>query len=140
MERKRQETADWQTNKRRQTKKLATWTGAWLLTMAIAVFGPAIAWASNPWITVGATAVNLLVGAGMIVANRDLLRSLDEMERQIHLDAMAITLGIGLIVGLAYSNLDVTNVLGFDAEISHLVMLMGMTYLAAVLRLNWQYR
>ena len=98
MQSSRQKTGCWEFNRRRQAKKLAALTGALLVTMAIAVFGPAVGWVSNPWNTVCATVVNLLVGAGMIVASRDFLRGLDELERQIHLGAMAITLGIGLIV------------------------------------------
>ena len=45
---------------------------------------------------------------------------------------MALSLGVGLVVGLAYSNLDVTNIIAFDAEISHLVILMGLTYGAGI--------
>lgn len=37
-----------------------------------------------------------------------------------------------LVVGLSYSNLDVSNIIPFNAEISHLVILMGLTYLAGV--------
>jgi hypothetical protein len=44
--------------------------------------------------------------------------------------AMALSLGVGLITGLGYSNLDIANVIAFDAEISHLVILMGLTYAA----------
>jgi hypothetical protein len=35
---------------------------------------------------------------------------------------------VGLVVGLSYSNLDVTDIIDFDAEISHLVIVMGLTY------------
>ena len=38
----------------------------------------------------------------------------------------------GLIGGLAYSNLDVTNLIPFDAEISHLVILMALTYMVGI--------
>ena len=39
-----------------------------------------------------------------------------------------MSLGVALVVGLSYSNLDITNVIAFDADISHLVILMGLTY------------
>ena len=45
---------------------------------------------------------------------------------------MALSLGVGLVVGLSYSTMDVTNLIAFDAEISHLVILMGLTYGAGV--------
>ena len=130
----------WQDRKRQQTVKLAIWTGAWLLSMALATFGPQFLWAGNKLATVIATAVNVLVGFRMILANRDLLRTLDELEQRVHFDAMAITLGIGLVVGLAYSNLDTSNVIAFDAEISHVVMIMGLSYLTSMLLLMRRYR
>ena len=65
---------------------------------------------------------------GYILANVRHLKSLDEMHQKIQLEAMGLSLGVGLVVGLAYSNLDVTGLIGFHAEISHLVMLMGLTY------------
>ena len=122
----------WHSNVRRQTVKLAYWTLAWLITMAIATFGPQFLWAADGPLTLIAIVINLLIGFGMIWANKEHLKSLDELQQRIHLEAMGITLGVGLVVGLAYSNLDVSNVIRADAEISHLVILMGLTYLAGV--------
>ena len=53
---------------------------------------------------------------------------------------MALSLGVGLVVGLSYSTLDITNLIAFDAEISHLVILMGLTYLGGVVFGHRQYR
>ena len=100
--------------------------------MALANFGPRLFWHEREWLTVLAIAVNLVVGFGMILANRRHLKGLDEMHQKVQLEAMALSLGVGLVIGLAYSNLDVTNVIGFDAEISHLVILMGLTYGAGI--------
>jgi hypothetical protein len=122
----------WHTNVRRQTVKLAYWTLAWLITMAIATFGPQFAWAEGSPLTAVAIVINLLTGIGLIWANKEHLKSLDELQQRIHLEAMGITLGVGLVFGLAYSNLDVSNVISTDAEISHVVILMGLTYLASV--------
>jgi len=113
---------------RKDTLNLAGWTGAWLVSLAIATFGPLVAWNGVVPMTMAAIIVNLGIGVGMIVANKRHLRGLDELDQKIQLEAMALTLGIALVVGLAYSLLDVTNVVPFDAEISHLVTLMGMTY------------
>ena len=116
---------------RRNTIRLAWWTGAWLVTMAIAVFGPVVAWESK-LISMGAILVNVAAGIGMIVANKQHLDGLDELQRKIQLDAMALALGVGLVVGLAYSTLDVVNVIAVDAEISFLVILISLTYLGGV--------
>ncbi|HWM28583.1 MAG TPA: hypothetical protein VNQ14_09000 [Woeseiaceae bacterium] len=124
--------AGWEANIKKQTVKLALWTFGWLLSMALATFGPKFLW-HDEVMSMAAIGLNLLIGLGMIRASRDHLRSLDEMQQKIQLDAMGLTLGVGLVAGLAYSNLDISNVVAFDAEISHLVVLMGLTYLAAVI-------
>jgi len=119
-------------NVKRHTIRLAYWTLAWLVSMALATFGPKYLWQEAGTITLIAIGLNLLIGLGMIVANKNHLQSLDELHQKIHLEAMGITLGVGLVVGLAYSNLDVSDVIAADAEISHIVILMGLTYLASV--------
>jgi hypothetical protein len=62
------------------------------------------------------------------------------MHQKIQLEAMGLTLGVVLVAGMAYANLDVANLIGFDAEISHVVLLMGLTYLGAVAALTRKMR
>ena len=76
----------------------------------------------------------------MILANKRHLNGLDEMQRKIQLEAMALSLGVGVVGGLSYSMLDVTNVISYDAEISHLVILIGLTYLAGTITGQFRYR
>ncbi len=68
----------------------------------------------------------------MILANRRHSAGLEDLQQRIQPDAMARSLGVGLIAGIAWSTLDVTDVTGFDAEISHLVMMMGLVYLTGL--------
>ena len=126
------QTGDWALRQKRNTQRLAVWTAAWVLTMALATFGPTFIWAENKLLTVIAIAVNLAVGAGMILANKRHLLGLDEMQQRVQLEAMGITLGVGLVAGLGYSLLDITDVIAVDAEIAFLIMLMGLTYLTAL--------
>jgi hypothetical protein len=130
----------WHANVRRQTVRLAYWTLAWLVSMAIATFGPQFIWAEGSPLTVVAIAFNLLIGFGMIRANMAHLKSLDELQQRIQLEAMGIALGVGLVVGLAYSNLDINNVISQDAEISFLVILVALTYLVSVFIGTRKYR
>ena len=130
----------WRANVRRQTVRLAYWTLAWLVTMAIATFGPQFLWTGGSALTPVAIGVNLLTGFGMIYANKEHLKSLDELQQRIQLEAMGIALGVGLVVGLAYSNLDINNVISTDAEISFLVILVALTYLASVFVGTRKYR
>ena len=124
----------------RNTTLLGYWTAAWLLTMALANFGPRFIWNFNEWLTGLAILLNLAVGFGMILANKRHLQGLDELQQKIQLEAMALSMGVGLIVGLGYSNLDVTNLISADAEISHLVILMGLTYLLGIFLSHRKYQ
>ena len=131
---------DWAASSAKNTVRLGYWTAAWLLTMAVANFGPRFIWQPNELLTILAILINLAIGFGMIAANKRHLKGLDEMHQKIQLEAMALSLGVGLVVGLGYSNLDVTNVIASDAEISHLVILMGLTYGAGVFAGLRKYR
>ena len=118
---------------RRNTVRLAWWTLAWLVTMALAVFGPKFLWDHDMAPTVSAIALNLAAGIGMIVANIRHLKGLDELQQKIHLEAMGLALGVAVVFGLAYSTLDIVNIIPFDAEISNLVIVIALTYLAGVI-------
>lgn len=124
----------------KNTKRLALWTLAWVLTMAVAAFGPKLLWDFNTTISAIFIGVNTLIGVGMIQANRRYLNGLDEMQRKISLEAMAIALGVGLVGGLSYGMLDIANVVSFHAEIGHLVILIGVTYLVAIVVGNLRYK
>ena len=76
----------------------------------------------------------------MIIANIKHVKSLDELQRKIHLEAMGLSLGIALILGISYSTMDVTNLINFDAEISHLVIVIGLSYFTGVVIGQYRYR
>ncbi|MEM1175874.1 MAG: hypothetical protein AAGI27_13770, partial [Pseudomonadota bacterium] len=114
------------------TKRLGAWTAAWLVTLALVAFGPVYLWDKEPLITSAFIVINLGIGGGMIIANIRFVADLDELQKQIHLEAMGISLGVGLVVGLSYSMLDITNLVSWNAEISHLVFVQGITYLVAM--------
>src|SRR5690606_13088500 len=104
----------------RNTRHLAYWTAAWVLTMAIAAFGPKLIWNLDTTVSALFIGINTLIGVGMIQANRRYLNGLDEMQRKISLEAMAIALGVGVVGGLSYGMLDIAKVVSVHAEISHL--------------------
>jgi hypothetical protein len=118
---------------RQNTINLMFWTLGWVLTVALVTFGPKFIWEENALFTTMALIVNILIGVGMIFANIRLLRGLDELEQRIHLEAMGVTLGITLVIGIAYSMMDTTNLIEGDAEISILVVIMAVTYMTAII-------
>jgi hypothetical protein len=121
------QTSGWNKKNRRNTLKLMGWTFAWVTTMAIATFGPLLVWESKT-LSLGSILLNLAAGAGMIVANKNYLMGVDEMQRRIQLEAMALALGVALVFGLAYSTADIADLIPFDAEIAHVVFAVCAAY------------
>ncbi len=140
MEEKVKESGDWAARVNRNTLRLGYCTGAWLVTTALATFGPQFIWHDNTLLTASAIFINLAIGLATILANKHHLQSLDEMQQKIQLEAMALSLGVGFVCGLSYSLLDQSNLMAADAEISHLILLMGLTYLAGTVIGNRRYR
>ena len=122
---------EWETSAKTNVRHLALWTGGWVLATAIAAFGPKFLWDYNSSISILAILISTIIGVGWILMNRKYTNGLDEMHRKITLEANAIALGVGVVGGLSYSMLDAANVISFDAEIGHLVLLIGVTYLIA---------
>lgn len=117
---------------KKHTIKLAIWTWTWVGTLAIATLGPQLVW-ETPVITYLALLINLVNGVGMILANRNYFLQLDELQRMIQLESLAVSLGLTVVVGLLYSLLDIHNLIKGDAEIGLLVGFVGVTYLMALL-------
>ena len=112
---------------------LGLWIWSWVATLAIATFGPIFIWEDHKVLSSLAIITNLINGVLMIFANRKLFNHYDELERKLHLESMALTLGLTIILGLAYSLLDQTNLIPFDAEIGVLVGLVGVIYMITLL-------
>lgn len=120
--------------RKRTTKnaaRLGMWTVPWVVTMALATFGPELLWDSNPVASWTAILGNLAIGIGMINAHRRFIQDQDELQRKIVLEAMAVTLGVGVVAGLAYANVDTADLIASDAEIGFLILLMGVVYMVA---------
>jgi len=123
----------WNTQIKKNTKKLAIWTMLWTSSMALATFGPKFIWDEYVALTVLAVIINALLGVGMILMNIKHINSLDDLQKKIQLDAMGIALGVGVVGGLSYTLLDITNLITKDAEISFLVIFISLTYLIGLL-------
>ena len=126
--------------RKKRLKQLAFWTVIWTLTMALATFGPKFMWDNNTIATLIAVLVNLAIGIRMILANRNVVNNGDELEKKIQLESMGLTLGLAVVVGLFYSLLDQTNLISGDAEISNLVIFIGLTYIISTFYNNKRYR
>lgn len=110
------------------TVQLILWTLGWVLTVALATFGPKFIWAHNKALTTIALLINIGAGVGMILANKNHLSSCDELQQKIQLEAMGITLGATLVGGIVFTIMDQSNLISGDAEIGFLIMFMGIIY------------
>ena len=119
--------------RKKNLRNLGVWTWSWVASLAIATFGPKFIWDDHLALTTFAIITNLVNGVLMILANRKLFNHYDELERKIHLESLALSLGLTVVVGLSYSLLDQTNLISFDAEIGNLVLFVGVTYLITLL-------
>lgn len=122
------------------TARLAIWTLAWLATLAVARFCPDLLWEQQPVASWAAVIANLAVGIGWIVAFTRFLRGLDELQRKIMQDALAVTLGVGWVVGFAYVVADTAGLVADRVDIAALPALMGVVFLIAFLVGNIRYR
>lgn len=130
----------WAAKNTKNTLIIFYWTIAWVLTTALVTFGTEFIWQSDKLLTSLAILLNVVIGFGMILAVKRYLKGLDEMQQKIQLDAMALSLGVGLVVGLGYSSMDQTNLIPFSAEISHLIILMSLTYIVGIFAGLRKYR
>ncbi|MFK7755582.1 MAG: hypothetical protein AB8B53_01480 [Flavobacteriales bacterium] len=114
------------------TKNLAVWTLLWIVTLALATFGPKFLWKGDVIWSIIAILINAAIGIGLIRAHMKHISALDELQKKIHLDAMGIALGAGIVGGLSYSVMDIANVIQGDAEIGFLIMLISISYMIAL--------
>lgn len=127
------DSGSWKASQKRNTVHLRHWTSAWILSLALAAFGPKMLWDFQTGLTILGVVINLAVGFGMIVANKRYLQGLDEMHRKIFLDAGALSLGVGLVCGLGYELLEDIRLITFQPEIPHLIILMCLTFFAGLI-------
>ncbi|QBY04339.1 hypothetical protein E2K93_08010 [Thalassotalea sp. HSM 43] len=130
----------WQTEQKQKVKTLGLCTFFWLVATALLAFGPKFLWDFNTLLTVIAVIVNLLTGTAMIMANRAHLRSLDEMQQKIQSEAMALSLGVGLVVGCCYQLLHNVRLISFQPELAHMVIVMCLTYMIGMIKGGVKYR
>jgi hypothetical protein len=130
----------WATRTIHASIALAAWTVAWVASLALATFAPGALWNDMPALTVGAIVVSVLIGVGMLLAHKRQLQTMDEFQRATQLQAMAWSLGAGLVGGTALTLLDRHDVIGIDVGIGHLIVLMAVVYMIGTVAGTLRYR
>lgn len=119
--------------KKRQAnlRRLAFWTITWTLSQALVTFGGAFVWPESSTLIFLSILLNVALGIGVIVTNRKYIFEGDELDKKVQLESMSLALGLSIVVGLAYASMDQTNLIPFDADISHIVIFTSLSYLTA---------
>ncbi|MDA7631759.1 hypothetical protein OAG06_04255 [Verrucomicrobia bacterium] len=125
---------------KKNTKRLFFWSVIWVLATAGVGFGPKNLWNFHTWLTIIAVLIHIGLGLGMIRVFKQYLQGLDELQRKIQLDAMALSLGIGLVLGSSYEMLEDIKLIPFEPEIPHLLILMSLTYVVGTVLGNRKYQ
>jgi len=125
---------------RANNKRFASWSGAWLAASALMSFGPRFLWSQGSILTLLAVGLNVIVGAGLILACKKCVAELDELQQKVYLNALGITVGVAVVASVPYSVMDRYHLIPFHAEISHLVILMSLTFAVSVVYGSVRYR
>ena len=123
----------------RSAKNLSIWTFAWVTSLAVVAFGPKFVWEFNVVISLIAISINLGFGYKMIMANISHFNSLDEMQRKIHINAMALTLGVSVVFGAIYGLLKAIQLISFEPNPSGILFVMSFSYMIGIAIFNRKY-
>ncbi len=80
---------------KKQIKIMLAWTLAWVASLAF-LTGAENSWDNIIFTQIGLI-INLAIGIGMIIANKNLFKTYDELQKKIQFEAMAITLGLAAL-------------------------------------------
>ena len=134
------DTCDSTPQTKKNTKRLFIWSVVWVLATAGVAFGPKNLWNFNTLPTILGVLIHIGIGFGMIRVFKQYLLELDELQRKIQLDALALSLGIGLVLGSSYELLEDIKLIPFEPEIPHLLILMSLTYVVGTVLGHRKYQ
>ena len=113
---------------KKQTKVMLGWTLAWVASLAFLTVNHHLH--LNIMYTKIGLLINLAVGIGMIVANKNLFKTYDELQKKIQFEALAITLGLAVVVGLTYEVSFDFGVIDKEPEFEYLMLFISFSYVA----------
>ena len=124
---------------KKQTKILLGWLFAWVVSTAILSAGVNNLW-DNVLITKIGLFINLAIGVGMIIANKNLFKHYDEFQKKIHFESMALTLGLTVVVGLVYEISFDFGVINSEPEFEYLVFFICFSYMTSIIVNSRRFR
>ena len=117
-------------DQKKQMKIMLTWGFAWVASLAFLSAGVNYLWDSLLITKIGLL-INLAIGIGMIIAHKNLFKTYDELQKKIQFEAMAITLGLAVVIGLTYEVSFDFGIIGKEPEFEYLMMFISLSYTVA---------
>ena len=124
---------------KKQTKIMLAWTVAWVGSLAFLTGGENTLWDSLLITKIGLL-INFAIGIGMIIANKNLFKTYDELQKKIQFEAMALTLGLAVVAGLTYEVSFDFGVINSEPEFEYLVLFMSFSYIVSNIINSRRYR
>ena len=124
---------------KKHTKSLMGWTIAWVGSLAILSGGVNNLWDSLLITKIGLL-INLAIGIGMIIANKNLFDHYDELQKKIQLEAMALTLGLAVVVSVVYEVSFDFGVINSEPEGEYIVIFISICYIVSTLLNSRRYK
>ena len=124
---------------KKQTKVMLGWTLAWVASLAFLSGAENTLWNDLIYTKIGLL-LNLAIGIGMIIANKNLFKHYDELEKKIQFEAMAITLGLVVVVGLTYEVSFDFGVIDSEPEFEYLVFFISFSYITSIIISTRKYK
>ena len=117
---------------KKQTKILLGWVFVWVVSTAILSAGVNNLW-DNVLITKIGLFINLAIGVGMVIAIKNSFKHYDELQKKIHFESMALTLGLTVVVGLVYEISFDFGVINSEPEFEYLVFFICFSYITSII-------
>ena len=117
---------------KKQNKVLLGWTLAWVVSLGILTGAENTLWNDLIYTKIGLL-INLVIGIVMIVAHKNLFKTYDELQKKIQFEAMAITLGLAVVVGLTYEVSFDFGVIDKEPEFEYLMLFICFSYVASTI-------
>ena len=113
-------------------RRIVYWSLAWIVPFLAVNMAVSNEWVSGDAFAIVATLAVTILGIGLLLAFRRFLRDADELRRKIELDALAMTVGVGIVAGFSYSLLESAGIVD-EAELMNLIVVMAATYMIGII-------
>jgi len=115
------------------------WALIWAATLALNSYLSEFDWFSSTLPTLSALVIHATIGIAMILAYKRFLKQLDELERKIQLDALALSVGLTIVGFSSYSILEKAAMVP-DLKPYHLIVVLALTYSVGIIFGRIRYR